>query len=396
MERIETLVEEHNEELIALRREFHAHPELGFEEVRTAQVIEEFITSLGLTTQRVATTGVVTLLSGSDPKGPVLLMRADIDALPIAEETGLPFSSQNKNVMHACGHDAHMAMMLTALKILSKNRDLFKGTIKFVFQPNEEVAGAQKMIDEGVLQNPRVDAAIGLHIWSPLKSGVIGIKSGAVTASMDVFKVTIHGRGGHTGYPDSAVDPIICASNVIVATQSIQTRFISPMKPIALMFGKINGGTKNNIIPDSVTLEGSIRYLYATKSGSDDHPTEKFIKLVNSVCATYGCKATFEILHENDAVVNNASMTMIAHEVATNLVGKENVEEHATMAGEDFAAFGENVPAVFAFIGTANEKVGSTYPHHNPKFTIDEETLPLGVQYLIETALLYFRKEQHE
>ncbi|NCB01902.1 MAG: amidohydrolase [Spirochaetia bacterium] len=385
------MVREHKEELITLRRDFHAHPELGFEEFRTAKVIEEYIQSLGLSTERVAKTGVVALLSGTDPSGPVLLMRADIDALPVKEETGLPFLSTNGR-MHACGHDAHMAMMLTALKILSKNRDLFKGTIKFVFQPNEEVAGAQVMIDEGVLENPKVDAAIGLHIWSPLPSGIIGIKSGAVTASMDVFKITINGRGGHTGYPDSAKDPIICASNVIIAAQSIQTRFINPMKPISLMFGIMNGGTKNNIIPDSVVLEGSLRYLYSTKPGNEDHPTTKFIELVNSVCATFGCTAQIDILHENDAVVNNSSMAMLAQEVAVSLVGKENVVEHATMAGEDFAAFGENVPAMFAFIGTANEKAKSTYPHHNPKFTIDEETLPLGVQYLVETAIAYFKR----
>ncbi len=396
MKQIIDMVKDHNSELIALRRDFHAHPELGFEEFRTAKVIEEYLQSLGLSTMRVAKTGVVALLPGDDPTGPTLLMRADIDALPVQEETGLLFSSKTEHKMHACGHDAHMAMMLTAAKILRKNTNLFKGTIKFVFQPNEEVGGAQIMIDEGVLENPKVDAAIGLHIWSPLKSGMIGIKSGAVTASMDVFSLTISGKGGHTGYPDSAVDPIICASNVIMAAQSIQTRFISPMKPIALMFGKISGGTKNNIIPDSVCLEGTIRYLYSTKPGAEDHPTTRFKELVNMICASYGCTVSFDIMHENDAVVNENEMTMLAQEVAIGIVGKDCVVEHATMAGEDFAAFGENVPSMFAFIGTASDKAKSTYPHHNPKFTIDEETLPLGVRYLVETALHYFKKREGE
>ena len=396
MKQIIDMVKEQHDELIALRRDFHAYPELGFEEFRTAKVIEEYLQSLGLSTQRVAKTGVVALLPGDDPSGPTLLMRADIDALPVQEETGLLFSSKSENKMHACGHDAHMAMMLTAAKILSKSTNLFKGTIKFVFQPNEEVAGAQLMIDEGVLENPKVDAAVGIHIWSPLPSGVIGIKSGAVTASMDVFSLTISGKGGHTGYPDSAVDPIICASNVIMAAQSIQTRFINPMKPIALMFGKVNGGTKNNIIPDSITLEGSIRYLYATKMGAQDHPTTRFKELVNVICASYGCTASFKILHENDAVVNEQAMTMLGQEVAVGIVGAEHVVEHATMAGEDFAAFGENVPALFAFIGTASDEAKSTFPHHNPKFTIDEKTLPIGVRYLVETALHYFKKREGE
>jgi amidohydrolase len=280
-------------------------------------------------------------------------------------------------------------MMLIAAKILCKCKDSFKGTIKFVFQPNEEVAGAQIMIDEGVLEHPHVDAAMGVHIWSPLPSGTIGIKSGAVTSSMDVFKVIIQGRGGHTGYPDSAVDPVICASQIISQAQTIQTRFVSPMKPIALMFGKVAGGTKNNIIPDSVELEGTIRYLFATKPGFDDNPTDKFIKMVNSICETYGCSATFEINHENDAVVNDPHMSKMAYDSASEIVGKDNVVEHCSMACEDFAAFAENVPSVFAFIGTANEEAKSNYPHHNPKFTIDEKTLPIGVTYLVKGALNY-------
>ncbi len=387
------MVKDQHEELINLRRDFHAHPELGFEEFRTATVIEEYLQSLGLKTQRVAKTGVVALLPGDDPTGPTLLMRADIDALPVQEETGLSFTSLAEGKMHACGHDAHMAMMLTSAKILSQNTHLFKGKIKFVFQPNEEIAGAQIMIDEGVLENPKVDAAMGVHIWTPLPSGTIGIKAGPVMASMDVFKVVISGKGGHTGYPDSAVDPIICAANVIMAAQSIQTRFINPMKPIALMFGRVSGGSKNNIIPDVATLEGTIRYLYSTKEGSEDHPTTRFKELVNLVCASYGCTASFDIQHENDAVVNDPQMKLLAQEVAVNIVGKDNVVEHASMACEDFAAFAENVPAMFAFIGTASDEAKSTYPHHNPKFTIDEETLPLGVRYLVESALHYFETE---
>jgi amidohydrolase len=339
---------------------------------------------------KVSTTGVVALLKGRTDNGPVLLMRADMDALPVDEQTGLPFSSEHNGLMHACGHDAHMSMLLTAARILTEMRDSFDGTIKFVFQPNEEIAGAQVMIDDGVLENPKVDAAMGIHIWSPLPSGTIGIKSGAVTSSMDVFKVTIKGRGGHTGYPDSAVDPVICAAAVVQQVQTIQTRLVSPMKPIALMFGRIAGGTKNNIIPDTVELEGTIRYLFATKPGSPDNPTDKFKRMVTDICNVYGCTCSFEFNHENDAVVNDPTMTVVAYDVAKGIVGETNVVEHASMACEDFAAFGDHVPAVFAFIGTANETVGSNYPHHNPRFTIDEGTLPIGVEFLVEAALRYF------
>ena len=329
---VQEAVRSHTDELIALRRDFHAHPELGFQEFRTSRKIEQFLKAVGMEPQKISTTGVVALLKGRTDHGPVLLMRADMDALPVEEQTGLSFASEHKGLMHACGHDAHMAMMLTAAKILSKMTDSFDGTIKFVFQPNEEIAGAQVMIDDGVLENPRVDAAMGIHIWSPLPSGMIGVKSGAVTSSMDVFKVTITGRGGHTGYPDSAVDPVICAAAVVQQAQAIQTRFVSPMKPIALMFGRIAGGTKNNIIPDSVELEGTIRYLYATKGGSVDNPTDKFKKIVTDICEVYGCSCTFEFSHENDAVVNDPAMTSLAYEVAKDIVGDSQVVEHASMA----------------------------------------------------------------
>jgi amidohydrolase len=387
---IQEAVKSYTDELLALRRDFHAHPELGFQEFRTSRKIEQYLRSLGLEPMKVSTTGVVALLKGRTDNGPVLLMRADMDALPVEEHTGLPFASEHTGLMHACGHDAHMSMMLTAARILTESRDSFDGTIKFVFQPNEEIAGAQIMIDDGVLENPKVDAAMGIHIWSPLPSGTIGIKSGAVTSSMDVFKVTIKGRGGHTGYPDSAVDPVICAAAVVQQVQTIQTRLVSPMKPIALMFGRISGGTKNNIIPDAVELEGTIRYLFATRPGSPDNPTDKFKQMVTDICNVYGCTCLFEFNHENDAVVNDPTLTMVAYDVAKGIVGEANVVEHASMACEDFAAFGEHVPATFAFIGTANDVVGSNFPHHNPRFTIDEGTLPIGVEFLVEAALRYF------
>ena len=211
MEKIKQRIAELKKELLNLRRDFHQHPELGFEEHRTAGVVENYLKNLGLHPQRMTKTGVVALLEGSKPH-PVLMLRADMDALPIEEENDVAYKSKNKGIMHACGHDAHMAMLLVAAKILSENKGKIPGTIKFVFQPNEEIAGAIHMIADGVLENPTVDAVMGIHIWTPVASGKIAITPGPVMAGLDVFKVTIHGKGGHTGVPEDAVDPVIAAA----------------------------------------------------------------------------------------------------------------------------------------------------------------------------------------
>lgn len=383
-------IAELNDELIALRRDFHAHPEIGYGEHRTAGIVEEYLRDLGMDPQRVSGTGVTAVLEGGSSEGPVLLMRADLDALPIAEDTGLEFASQNSGVMHACGHDAHISMMLITAKVLSGMRDHIKGKVKFCFQPNEEITGAEQMIQDGVLEHPTVDAAMGVHIWTPLKSGTIGVKAGAVTSSMEVFKVTVKGYGGHTGYPESAVDPVLAASAVVQSVQQVQTRKLSLMKPTVIMFGRISGGTKSNIIPDSVELEGTIRYLYRAEPGSREHPLTLFKETVERTCEAYGCTAVIDSYHENDATVNDEQMAALARSVAAEVVGEQQVTEHASMACEDFAAFGQRVPAVFSFIGTANEAAKSSFPHHNPKFTIDEGTLPIGVEFLVRSALRYF------
>ena len=261
MDKKKQRIEELNKELLNLRRDFHKHPELGFEEHRTAGVVENYLNNLGLNPQRMTKTGVVVLLEGSKPQ-PVLMLRADMDALPIEEENDVAYKSLNKGIMHACGHDAHMAMLLVAAKILSENKGKIPGTIKFVFQPNEEIVGAVHMIADGVLKNPTVDAVMGIHIWTPVASGKIAITAGPVMGGLDVFKITIQGKGGHTGVPEDAVDPVLAAANVIQTVQIIQTREISNLKSTLIMFGKIAGGTKSNIIPDKVRLEGCIRFMF--------------------------------------------------------------------------------------------------------------------------------------
>lgn len=390
MDQIRQMIQALEEELIALRRDFHMHPEVGFEEHRTADVVEKYLQSLGISTQRVTQTGVVGLIEGTGTS-PVLMLRADLDALPVQEENEVPYRSTITGVMHACAHDAHTASLLIAAKVLMQKRDLIQGTIKLVFQPNEENAGALPMIENGVLKNPKVDAALGLHVWTPLPSGTIGLSAGGVMAGLDIFKITIKGAGGHTGYPETAIDPVIAAADLIQTAQRIQTRDISLMKPTVIMFGKINGGTKANIIPDTVTLEGSIRTLY---DDQDDRPILRLEQLAVKVAATHGCQCEMEWFRENIPLINDAGMTQLMSHVALEVVGSpEQVVPYASMASEDFSEFSARVPGVFAFVGAGNEEKETHYPHHHPRFNIDEEVLVKGVELLVKGALAYLNRK---
>ena len=392
MDKIKKRIAELNKELLNLRRDFHKHPELGFEEHRTAGVVENYLKTLGLEPQRMTKTGVVALLEGSKPQ-PVIMLRADMDALPVEEENKVDYKSRNKGIMHACGHDAHMAMLLVAAKILTENKDDIAGTIKFVFQPNEEIAGAIHMIADGVLENPAVDAAMGIHIWTPVASGKIAVTAGPVMSGLDVFKVTIRGKGGHTGVPEDAVDPVITAANVIQTVQIIQTREISNLKSTVIMFGKIAGGTKSNIIPDKVRLEGSIRFLYPGGSDSEEQPTERFIRIVEQVCNTHRCTCEIDIVHENIPLINHEEMVKIARQTAAEVFGdKKYLIDNQSIASEDFSEFSSKVPGVFMFLGTGDEKKGTHISHHNPYFNIDEDTMPAGVEMYVKGALNFFKK----
>jgi amidohydrolase len=387
---------QYRDELIALRRDFHRHPELGFEEHRTAEVIESYLKNLGLTPRRVAETGVVATLEGARP-GPVLMLRADMDALPVTEENDVDYRSQNPGVMHACGHDAHMAMLLVAAKVLSRMRQTLAGTVKFVFQPNEEIAGALRMIEEGVLEDPGVDAVMGIHVWTPVEAGKIAITAGPVMGGLDVFKMTIFGKGGHTGVPEDAVDPVIAAANLIQTVQIIQTREISNLKATIIMFGRISGGTKSNIIPDKVELEGSIRFLYEGGDDSEEQPTRRFRRIAEQVCRTHRCTCEIEIIHENIPLVNDAGMTALARRAAVAVFADKNaVIDNVTIASEDFSEFSARVPGVFLFLGAGNEKKGTTLSHHHPRFNIDEDVLENGLAMHVNGALTYFSTHANE
>ncbi len=390
---VSKLVAEFSDEVIELRRDFHRHPELGLEEHRTSERVVSYLKDCGLEVCRMNKTGVVGLLRG-DQSGPTLLLRADMDALPIQEETDVPFKSTNPGVMHACGHDAHTAMLLVAAKILAGLKQQLRGNIKFVFEPNEENVGALAMIEEGLLDNPRVDAGLGLHIWTPLQSGQIGITEGPVMAGMEHFKLVVKGCGGHTASPQSAIDPIITAAGIIQGVQSIQTREIDVLKePTIIMFGRIQGGTASNVIPDSVTLEGTLRFLFEGDPQSEDNPKRRFERVVANICGAHRAAYELSFLYGHPTLVNHREMAALVQEVAAReLDPAPEIVSFVSLAGEDFSEFAARVPAAFYFLGTGNPAKQTDFPHHHPRFNIDESVLASGIEMHVRGALTFFKK----
>jgi amidohydrolase len=390
-DKIQARIRELRQELIELRHDFHMYPELGFQEFKTAKKVENYLHNLGFDTQRVAKTGVVALLDSGRP-GPVLMLRSDMDALPITEANEKDYKSKNEGVMHACGHDSHMAMLLVAARVLKENEASLKGQIKFVFQPNEEVAGAIHMVKEGVLENPDVDGAMGIHIWSQIPSGKVSITPGGVRGGLDVFKIRVKGQGGHTGYPHEAIDPVIAAASIIQTVQMIQTREIDAQKPTVIMIGKIQAGQKANIIPEQVLMEGTIRFLHTAAEDSPDNPTQKFIRICKGICQVHQCSCDIEIEHENIPLVNDAQMTCFAKQTAVQVYGgDEIIESGKYIASEDFSEFSSRVPGVFIFLGCGNREKETDFPHHNPRFDVDEDVLEKGVELHVKGALKFLK-----
>ena len=381
-------LKEHEAELIELRRDLHQYPELGLEEYRTSKIIFDYLSDLGLEVSRCLETGVVALLHGNK-KGKTLMLRADIDALPIMEETGLSFASKNEGIMHACGHDGHTAIMLVTAKILTKYKDKINGTIKFVFQPNEEDAGAQLMIDEGVLEDPKPDAIVGAHLWSAYKTGEIGIVEGPIMASSYYFKIIVEGRQGHGGAPHKAINPIDASAHIINAINSLQSFEYDAQKPTVISIGKIVAGTKNIVIPEKLEMEGSIRCLH----NDDSKVRERFVDVVSKVAQAYRCKATIEFKCGNSIVNNDRYLTRLVEDIGMEVVGKENVitKDVSVMLGDDFAEFVKDIPGVYFFIGVANKEKGTDYEHHHPKFDIDEDALNIALEINLKIVFEYFK-----
>jgi len=367
----------YKDEVISLRRDFHMYPELGFEERRTSEKVMEYLGNLGIKTIKMAKTGVVGYLdNGGDT---TIAIRADMDALPIQEENKVPYASRFPGKMHACGHDAHIAILLVTAKILSQMK--FNGNIRFIFQPAEEgLNGARKMIEEGALKG--VDSIFGLHVWANLPTGTIAITPGPVLANVDSFKIFIKGVGGHGASPHQTRDPIVASAQIISSLQSIVARNVDPMKMAVVTVGKISGGTAFNIIPEKVLMEGTVRTY-----DEDTHLLiERRLKeIAKNIAKAYGCNARVLYKHMNYATVNDETMAEIGKEIASQFMKVlDNIRD---MGGEDFSEYARIIPGLFAFLGVRNEEKGIIHPHHSPKFDIDEDALIYGVAFEVKMAL---------
>ncbi len=373
----------------ALRRDFHMHPELGFEEVRTAGIVAKELRELGLeTTTGIAKTGVVALLEGAKP-GPVVLLRFDMDALPIEEETGAKYASTIPGKMHACGHDGHVAIGLTVAKMLNEIRDKLAGTVKFVFQPAEEGivnqegrSGAGQMIHEGVLENPKVNQALALHLWNSKPLGWLGIGTGPMMAGAEYFKITVYGKGGHGAMPQVSVDPILAASEIVNALQSVVARNVDPLKPAVLTVASIQGGDAFNVIPPKVEMTGTIRTFELEVRKT---VLERFEKIVYSTAEAMNCSAEINLKRISPAVINAADVSKKVEAAAQAIFPEAPItrDNYLTMGAEDMAFMMEEVPGCYFFVGSANAEKGLDYDHHHPKFDIDEDALPKAAALMV-------------
>ena len=371
------------ERTIEVRRMIHRHPELGFEEERTAALVESELDAIGVEHRRVAKTGVVAIIRGAKP-GHVAGLRADMDALPVTEKSGEPFASEVVGKMHACGHDAHTAMLLGAARELMRTRNDFAGTAVLLFQPAEEgPGGALPMIEAGVMDNPRIEAVAMLHVDNRIDAGVIGITPGPVNAAADEFHVTITGMGGHGAAPHRAVDTIPCAAATVLALQNIAAREIDPLASIVVTVGTINGGYRNNIIADQVKMTGTFR---TQDPAIRDGLEARARRIIDNVAAAYSCKATLDVIYGYPAVINDVPLTEAFAEEMRNEPGIRVERPPATMGGEDFAYFAQRAPGVLVRLGIRNEAAGIIHSGHSPQFRIDERALPLGIQTLVTFA----------
>lgn len=374
---------EMEKQLVEWRREFHRIPELGFELDKTASHLEDILREMGLKPERLAGTGVVADIKAADPRGPVIGLRADMDAMPVEEETGLPFASEHPGAMHACGHDAHMAMLLGAAKVLIENSDAWKGRVRLIFQPAEElVSGARKMISEGVLENPRVDAVFGLHIWQVMELGKIGLKPGEFMASADNFSVTIKGKAAHGAMPHEGRDSVAAAADLIQGLQASLTRIVPTTESYVLTFGKINGGTKGNIVAEKVEIDGTFR---AFSPQVREIINNRFADYLASIEKGHGVKADYRLLNSAPPLINDQNLVGKLEKGLVELFGREEIINFGpVLPSEDFAEFCRKVPSVFFFLGAGGDNY--SFPHHHSRFDIDERALPLGTAALLKAV----------
>ena len=375
--RMKELANAQHAELVNIRRHLHENPELGFEEVATAQYIADYLAGLGLeVTRQVAKTGVVALIRGVQP-GKTVAIRADMDALPIQELNEVPYKSKHPGKMHACGHDAHVAAAIGAARILWELRDQINGNVKFIFQPAEEApGGAEPMIAAGVLENPTVDAIIGGHVWGGLESGIIEVMSGPTMASSDIIRLKIIGKGGHAAQPHTTIDPIVIASEIVGALQKLVSRQTDPFESVVISICSFHAGDVFNVIPHSAYLEGAVRTLNNELRQELPHKIEKIIR---GITEPYGATYELDYYLGYPVTVNDPGVTETVRRAAISVLGddKVRVAARASMGGEDYAYFLNKVPGTYIRIGTRNPEKGICQEMHHPRFDIDEAVLEL-------------------
>lgn len=368
-----------------LRRDFHAHPELGFEEVRTAGIVAEELRKLGIeVTTGVARTGVIGIIEGNGP-GPVVLLRFDMDALPIVEETGASYASQTTGVMHACGHDGHTAVGLSVAQILNKHKNDWAGTVKLVFQPAEEgLGGAREMVKDGVLENPRPDYSMGMHVWNDRPFGEIAVTSGPMMAAAEMFSIHLSGKGAHGASPHLGLDPIVAAGQIITALQTIVARNVDPLETAVVSITAVNGGTAFNIIPPAVEMKGTIRtYLPEVR----EMVLRRTEEIVYGIAEAMGCQAEIVIEDVTPAVINDAKLSALVNQVRAELLPESvDISGLRTMGSEDMAYLMDDIPGCYFFVGSKNEAEELVFGHHHPKFDFDERALESGVALITAAA----------
>lgn len=380
------------DEIVEFRRELHMNPEIGHQEEETAKRIVRELEKLNLDEIRtgIGGHGVVGVLKGGKGEGKTILLRADIDCLPMTEKTCLPFASQKEGLMHACGHDVHTAILLGAAKVLSEMRDEFAGNILFTFQPAEEAApegGAQGMIDDGVLDDPKVDAAFAMHVWND-PVGKVSFRNGPMMAQSDRIFITINGKASHASQPEAGHDAIVAASHVVSALQTIVARNVSPFTPLVITIGTIKGGDRYNVICDKVVLEGTVRVF--DMQLAEEMP-DRINKLVKAQAESFGCTADVELVRGYAITQNDPKLFEIGYEALTEQLGAENViiPEYPASGGEDFSAFGKKIPIFFMWLGMESEMNEGKTTLHNPHLIVDENCIPVGIESAVAFALKF-------
>lgn len=384
---IKQLAKEIHRSAIENRRHLHAHPELSFCENETSAFVKGKLDEMGISWKAMADTGVVAIIKGEKTSSEVIALRADMDALPITEANDVDYASQNKGIMHACGHDAHTASLLGTAQILQSVKNKFGGTVKLIFQPGEEKlpGGASLLIKEGVLQNPKPGAVIGQHVYPMMDAGKIGICKGKFMASMDEIFVTVRGKGGHGAMPHQNIDPVIITANILVALQQIVSRMANPTLPTVLSFGKLIANGAINVIPDEVCMEGTFRTL---DEGWRTEAHKRMKKMAESIAESMGGSCEFNIVRGYPFLINEEKLTEQVKTYAEEYIGKNNVLEMDTwMAAEDFSYYSQAAPSCFYLLGTGNKSKGINSFLHTPTFNIDEDALALSTGLMAYIAV---------